>query len=209
MQGNSRKINNRGGGKIIGNFASQKTGKMIRWESQLERDYIYHLELDPNVIDYVSQPEAIEYKNIDGKIAKYTPDFWVKRQNCEELVEIKPKEKTMETDFMEKIKSIDIAIKSAGYKYLIITEEDIYINPKFTNLKLLYRYSRFSPNEFKKEICVSYFRKKESAILRDILNDLSKQNITIDIIFQLLGRGILSIDLNKKLDLDTCIYMTS
>ena len=50
-----RKPNNRGIRKIIGHFSSLKTGESNAWESQFERDYFYHLEIDKDVIEYLSK----------------------------------------------------------------------------------------------------------------------------------------------------------
>jgi hypothetical protein len=50
----------------------------VWWESQIERDYIYLLEIDTDVISYKSQPFFLNYMK-EGKTRKYTPDFWVKR----------------------------------------------------------------------------------------------------------------------------------
>lgn len=207
MQGNSRKITNTGGKKIIGSFASQKMGTMIRWESQLERDYIYHIELDPNVISYVSQPTGITYRDCNGKILNYTPDFWVQRSDCEEMVEVKPKEKTIESEFLEKIKSIQKELAIKGYKYVIKTEEDILGEPRLSNLKYLYRYARFEADVVKRELCLRYFKENKNAIIKDIINDLSDKGIGIEIIFQLIGKGDLVVDMDKKLNKESCVQM--
>jgi hypothetical protein len=49
----ARKITNTGTRKNIGKFASDKTSAVIPYESHLERDYIYFLEIDPDVINFL------------------------------------------------------------------------------------------------------------------------------------------------------------
>ena len=61
----ARKITNRGSKKVIGKFPSLKMNTTIWWESQLERDYIYLLEIDPDVTAYQGQP----FCNLNHKVA--------------------------------------------------------------------------------------------------------------------------------------------
>lgn len=74
-----RKITN-GSRKVIGKFPSLKMGKMVWWESQLERDYIFHLEFYRSVISYEEQPLKLRYK-LDREVHCYTPDFLVVRHS--------------------------------------------------------------------------------------------------------------------------------
>ena len=86
-----RKISNKGTKKVIGKFASLKMKRVIWWESQLERDYIYLLEFDPDVASYDEQPLRIEYY-LNGKKHRYTPDFLVRKGNKRIIVEVKQEE---------------------------------------------------------------------------------------------------------------------
>ena len=76
-----------------GLFPSLKNPEGIMFESTLERDYCYHLELDPKVTFYEGQPLTLEFK-IDGKPRKYTPDFLIKLESSDKdlLVEVKREE---------------------------------------------------------------------------------------------------------------------
>ena len=57
-----RKVSNRGG-NAIGRFPSTKMGRMIAFESLLERDFIYLLDYDPTVDWFEEQPLSIEYQH--------------------------------------------------------------------------------------------------------------------------------------------------
>ncbi len=62
-----RKFTNRGSTtKVIGKFPSLKNGKPVWWESQLERDFLYLLEIDDDVVSYYEQPLRIPYR-LNGK----------------------------------------------------------------------------------------------------------------------------------------------
>ena len=79
----ARKITNRGTKKIIGKFPSLKMNTAIWWESQLERDYIYLLEIDPDVlsVDHTTiyrwvMIYAPEMEKRSRKYLKTTNDSW-------------------------------------------------------------------------------------------------------------------------------------
>ena len=86
----SRKVVTRRGRRIRGYFPSYKCGRMIAWESLLERDAILLLEFSQGVVSYGDQPAVIDYS--DGEqMRKYYPDFEAMLE-CGEAVhmEIKP-----------------------------------------------------------------------------------------------------------------------
>ena len=83
-----RKVSNRGG-NAIGRFPSTKMGRMIAFESLLERDFIYLLDYDPAVEWFEEQPLSIEYLH-EGKQLHYTPDFHLLEDGQHVLVECKP-----------------------------------------------------------------------------------------------------------------------
>jgi hypothetical protein len=54
-----KKVSNRGG-NIIGRFPSLKLGRMVDFESLIERDFIYVLDFEPDVESFSEQPLTIE-----------------------------------------------------------------------------------------------------------------------------------------------------
>src|SRR5713101_7989933 len=77
---------------LNGLFPSLKTGRMVWFESFLERDFIYWLEFEPSVVTFAEQPFTLEYAHL-GKTRRYTPDFHVRyatRPERDVLVECKP-----------------------------------------------------------------------------------------------------------------------
>jgi len=91
----SRKISNTGSKKNIGFFPSIKNGRPVAFESHIERDFLYLLEYDRNVVNYYEQPFTINYKQNDRQ-RRYTPDFLVIRSDKTQVIEIKPYEKYIE-----------------------------------------------------------------------------------------------------------------
>jgi hypothetical protein len=141
-----RKITNTRSRKNTGFFPSQKNERPVAFESLLERDYIYILEFDSDVLSYEEQPLTIKYY-FNNKMYKYTPDFLVRRKNKNQLVEIKPHsklQKILDDDFMvKKYNAAAQFCKANGYsEFKIITDEEIRSGNILENVKFLFSYSK-------------------------------------------------------------------
>src|SRR5215470_15370705 len=84
-----RRVRN-SGGNVIGTFPSLKMREQIPYESTIERDLLYFLEYETNVVCYQAQPFAITGSSADGAAHSYIPDFQVIRTDSKEIVECKP-----------------------------------------------------------------------------------------------------------------------
>ena len=142
----ARKISNKGTKKNTGFFPSIKNERPVAFESLLERDYIYLLEYDSDVISYQEQPIKISFK-IASRTYRYTPDFLVLRKNKIQLIEIKPKRK-LEKLLNDKLtvkryEAAALYCKSNNYdEFKIITDEEIRSGYILENIKTLFHYSR-------------------------------------------------------------------
>jgi TnsA-like endonuclease N terminal len=69
-------------------------GNIWNYESQLERDFLYLLDHDPNCIDLQTQPCNVAYTTKNGRNVKATPDIWaIFRDGRQFLFEVKPENK--------------------------------------------------------------------------------------------------------------------
>lgn len=145
----ARKITNRAGfKKIVGKFPSLKMGRTVMWESQIERDFLYLLEFDPDVLFFIEQPEEISYVYL-SKTHRYYPDFYVKRLSHKELVEIKPTSKMNDPDNKVKFLAGEEYCQEKGYIFRVVTDKQIREGNLLKNIKLLYRYATVNvPEEF-------------------------------------------------------------
>lgn len=74
---------------VRGKFPSRKVGRMVAFESALERDHLLLLEVDPMVASYEEQPTTIEYV-VEGRKRRYTPDCLVRHvDGSVMLIEVK------------------------------------------------------------------------------------------------------------------------
>ena len=135
-----RKVSNRGG-NAIGRFPSTKMGRMIAFESLLERDFIYLLDYDPAVEWFEEQPLSIEYVH-ETKLLHYTPDFHLLERGRHVLVECKP-ERFVETE--ENLRKFAVAqawCEETRWEFRVVTDQQVRNGYRLQNVKLLAQYAR-------------------------------------------------------------------
>lgn len=136
-----RKVSNRGGNSI-GRFPSLKMGRMIAFESLLERDFIYLLDYDVRVEWFEEQPLTIEYLHA-GQTRHYTPDFQLVEAGRQILVECKP-ERFVDTD--DNPRKFAVArdwCASRGWEFRVVTDQ-IRAGFRLQNIKRLTPYARLA-----------------------------------------------------------------
>ncbi|OUL29652.1 hypothetical protein BV378_05615 [Nostoc sp. RF31YmG] len=111
----------------------------IWYESLIERDYMYLLETDPDVLSYESQPLSIFY-NFAHRQRRYTPDFLVERRSRKLLIEVKPASKVDSLKNLKLFRIIAPICQEQGWEFVVVTDEMIRVQPQLNNLKLLYKY---------------------------------------------------------------------
>ncbi len=203
----ARKITNRGSKKVIGKFPSLKMNTAIWWESQLERDYVYLLEIDPDVLSYQGQPFTITYSNLD-KRRKYTPDFLVSRKGLSQIIEVKPDNKVKELQNTRRFQQAASFCKAYNLEFVVVTEKTIRVQPRLDNIKLLYRYARVSLSWHNYIDCLAYFRCVETKSLLEAELDLEAKGITHNHLLRLLWSGFLITDLMKPITPQSLIQLS-
>jgi hypothetical protein len=194
----SRKITNTGTLKNIGKFPSIKTGSTVYFESLLERDYIYLLDYDPDVIRFREQPLKIEYP-FDGRVRSYFPDFLVEKRTHSELVEVKPQIKTLGPAFASFVKIITDTAVSRGYGYSVVTDLTIRKEPRLTNIKVLWRYARV-PIVFRHTVLLhNLFKENKILSLGEITSYFASVGETRELVYSLLFHRHLSINIDEPM----------
>ena len=123
-----RKIPKYGAQKNIGKFSSVKTGRVVRYESLLERDYMYLLDFDPQVIYWHEQPLRFRY-TLDGKTHWYTPDLEVHRDSKKQIVEVKSQHQVESGEWDFLFRTAASISKEEDYEYIVVTDEAITSSP--------------------------------------------------------------------------------
>jgi hypothetical protein len=204
-----RRPSNRGGvRKNIGKTPSLKAKRNVWWESLLERDYILLLEIDPDVVTYREQPFRLRY-TIDGRVRHYTPDFLVERKNKRQIVEVKPKVKSSTEAFRLFYLTVEPLIRKLGYEFIVADDEMIRVKPLLENVKILKAYARtpFLPGHAL--LCQKFLRENGSACIADLARAFSGKGLTLPIIYSLIYRSVLVVDLNLPLDPSSIVRPTT
>ncbi len=196
-----RRITN-GGKKVIGKFPSIKCGKMVWWESQLERDFLYLIEIDPDVLSYEEQPLKIEYFS-DGKVRKYTPDFLVIRTDRKQIVEVKDEKKAKKEEYVELFRKIGPICAQEGYEFIVATDREIRVQPRLKNVKFLFKYAKTPVMTAHQVLLYSIFGDREALPLREIGRGFVAKGFKASAVYALIFCGILSIDLSRPISPET------
>lgn len=203
----TKKITNRGSIKVIGKFPSLKMNSIVMWESQLERDYIYLLEIDSDVVAYKSQPFTIAY-NSQYKRRKYTPDFLVERTNLKQIVEIKQERK------IEKFSQSDRYRQAANFclthdlDFVVVTEKIIRVQPRLDNIKLLHRYARVVLPWYVYTECFNYFHSVVGSTILEAEARLKAKGISYSCLLKLLWNGFLLTDLMRPITAQSLVQLS-
>jgi hypothetical protein len=200
-----RRITN-GGKKVIGKFPSLKMGRAVWWESQIERDFIYFLEADTGITEYKEQPLKIWY-SWEGKRHKYTPDYFVRRYGRKQIYEVKDYETASSEEFNLFSSRVSPIFEALGYEYLVVTDREIRQQPVLDNLKLLHKYSR-TRLSYQHQIDVyAFFSLQRESSLGQLRDYMRSRGVQDQVLYALIYWGILSIDLNSPIGLQSQISM--
>jgi hypothetical protein len=203
-----RKLSNSGTRKNIGYFSSLKMEDHFWYESHLEMDYIYLLEIDWDVTAYRSQPFKIQYF-YQGKERYYTPDFAVKRTARKQIVEVKPHSKVNSEKNQILFNQVASKCREEGWEFIVVTDEMIRVEPQLNNIKTLYYYAK-APLSLKNYIDLkNYFNDKEFALLKKIEEDLRYAELNREKIYRALYCGILETDLMQPIGSKSVIKFSS
>jgi len=200
----SRKITNTGTLKNIGKFPSLKNGKTVWFESHLERDFIFLTEFDREVIKYREQPFQVQYL-MDGKKYRYFPDFLIERENKNQVIEIKPQSKVEKEEFIYFSKVMTDHLAKEGYEYLVITDSTIRLQPRLSNIKLFWRYSKMSITTKQQVLINDLFETASSISFFEVCSFLCQAKEQKELIYALFFHGYLTLDINQPITAESVI----
>ena len=191
-----------------GHFISCKMNTSVWYKSVLQRDFMYWLEFDPNVVLYTTSTEPLKY--YDKGIEKlYYPDFQIIRHQKKQIVDLKFQKAIKSKQYRQLYPLLCEVCKDAEWEYTALTELQVKQEPTISNIKLLYRYARedFSIDEYKN--CLSILKSIVPASLSEIYELLDCQNIRKNVLFKLLFYSLAEINLKESINPDSQINAVS
>lgn len=128
-------------GQNMRGIMTNKTGRIVQFESSLERSLLLRLDRNQSVLDYGSQPETFQFLDNQGKQRSYTPDFIVWRDD--DTIEIHEvtltSRRTRPASRLREAAATGIC-QERGWHYIVHTEQNLPQNTELANLLALFHY---------------------------------------------------------------------
>ncbi|MFC4352248.1 TnsA endonuclease N-terminal domain-containing protein [Fodinicurvata halophila] len=106
----------------------------------MEKDYLYLLEYDFNVVSFYPQPEVMKLE-VEGRSVKHIPDFLVEYSDGHyELVEVKYRKQAKKQKYRNVARAAKRAAWERGINYRLLTEYSIRKQPLLRNCQSLFSY---------------------------------------------------------------------
>jgi TnsA endonuclease N terminal len=191
------------GGNIIGAFPSLKNGCLVKYESTIERDFLFFLEYEYTVQRYEMQPLVISEIGPDGKSHRYTPDVLVERTSGRTLVECKPAALIDEDRTKRQIALGQMWADSNNCDFVVITDKDLRTGFRLANLKYLWRYARLAVPYAVLERCLNALHRQPEGMTWEVLlthlDGTAPSLMLPPSLAHLLFRHVLTTDLDRPL----------
>lgn len=201
----------------------------VQFESSLERDFIFLLEYDTNVKQYLEQPLKIKYLDQNKKQRTYIPDFLIEYfdDRPSELIEIKYNStlKSKKDELEYKFKAAKDYCKKHNLIFKITNETHIREEREIElyNYKFLDRYKNYFYN-INKDRSAFPLLNENLILLRKKLKEMQNCTITqlvtasardtdnqaelIFLTWYMVSNNFIRTDLTKKLTLNSIICLT-
>jgi len=196
-----------GTARVKGKFPSLKLGKSVWYENHVERDYIYLLEFDPNVLSYKERHPQIQYI-YNGARHTFTPDFLVIRRDSKQIIEVKPDDQAAKEENYVFYRLLASIYRQEGYEFSVVTDTEIRTQPRLNNIKLLWRYARTPLTLQCLFLCQDLIRRRRPASLREAVEFFECNHISSakEVVFALMFRGVLAFDFMQAINADSILY---
>lgn len=172
----------------------------------LERDALLLMEFDDDIEAYKTQPISIQYKDAQGHIRRYTPDYLFKRKSHGVFGFKEVKMAAFVNEALDaKIALINRRLKkSYGSELEVITDREIRVGCRVANLKVLYSYRRchIDPSN----VGAVLRNLPNNFMYGDLIDCTRKLKLKDTMPLTLLAHGIMSFDTSAPLLNETRLY---
>lgn len=200
-----RKVVRRSNYRMTGKFPSVKNGRMMQWESKLEQQVFYVLEICPFVSSYREQPARIRYVDENGVIRLHFPDILVQLRNGSEVfVEVKPASSAQDEDLNKRTNLLQKLLQSKGYYYLMVLPEQVDSGRFLDNAIHILQHSKQSLPDSICELVRRIFREHNNLKLSTLILRL-EHDFARSWIYKMLISGALACDLSEPLTTESLI----
>ena len=128
-------------GQNLRGVMTNKAGRLVQFESFLERSLLLRLDRDATVKDFGSQPETFHFSDEHGKQRAYTPDFIVWRDNeSVEIHEVTLASRRARPASCLREAAATTVCQQRGWRFVVHTERELPCGTELANLLALFHY---------------------------------------------------------------------
>ena len=201
---------------VTGLLPSRKNGRMVSFESSLERDLATILEFDEAVLAFQEQPVKLRYERAGRRSPPGVPDFlvtyhaYVGRRPL--LVDVKYRKELFArwSDLKPRLLAAKRFALREGWDYRILTEVEIR-TPYLDNARFLLPYRRCAPDPIHEEQLLSALRRLKfspiQALLETCCVDEWNRAQLIPTLWCLVGLRNISADLERPLTMSSNVWL--
>jgi hypothetical protein len=208
---------------VTGVVSSARLGRGIQFESGLERDFIFILDMLFGAVDHFEeQPTRVYWTSMDGREHSYVPDFlvffsgdsFVRRASTRKpwLVEIKYRE-DLKNDWQTLQPKFRAAVAFAanqGWAFHVVTELEIR-TPLLANALRLRTYRKSVNDPRLTALLIAALNALKDATVEQLLATLNSgadvQSRLLDTIWRLVATGQFYADIKVPLSKDTRVWV--
>lgn len=203
---------------VTGLLPSRKNGRMVAFESALERDLATILEFDDAVLSFHEQPVELHYSRAGRRCPPGVPDFLVTyREHVGRrplLVDVKYRKELFErwSELKPRLLAAKRRARAEGWDYRILTEVELR-TPYLANARFLLPYQRCAPDPIHSRQLLDALRTMEhtsaQALLEACCADEWNRAQLIPTLWSLIGRSQISTDLEAPLMMASNVWLPS
>lgn len=195
-------------GPIRGDFPSLKLGRMVRYNSTIERDFLYFLEYRPNVTWYQEQPMTIKQTMPNGQIRRYTPDYEIHEGATKTLVECKPEARLQSRHARQQRQIGQRWAEENGYGFSTVTDTELRSGHRLSNLKLFWRYARWRDTHLHQQITAKVTPSTHCSVNQLCHWLLAPPQVVVPAVCHLLFHHYLQMDLSHPFTTKVSLWVT-
>ena len=132
----------------------------------------------------------------------------VTRPQKTQVVEVKPSNRADTEKNLHLFRKIAPICTANNQEFIVVTEQMIRVQPRLSNIKLLYRYARVPLSLSNYLNCLQYFHSSEPIRLLDAERDLKEKGICRSLLLRLLWCGFLVTDLMQPINAESLIQLS-
>jgi TnsA-like endonuclease N terminal len=184
-----------------GRWFSTTAGRLLEYESLLERDWMVLMDFDREVEWICEQPLRLHYAK-DGRTASHVPDLLVWRQGVPELCDVKSEERIDAPTFRAQVDATGLACAEARIGYRVLSEPDRQL---LANVRWLSGFRVRSPDPDGERARMLAMAAAGSCTIAELLSGAREPMLARPALMNALWAGDALVDVSGPIDEDSLV----